>query len=109
MDNVQVGKPTSLDWWIIRSVCILFHMGTGDKERTIRITAETIRAEKAARGLTQKALAERAGIPLQTFIRYEQGKRDIPMGALLQIVDALGVGFPTFARRLQDRLDEPEK
>lgn len=86
---------------------MLFRMGT-EKARRIRITAETIRAEKAARGLTQKALAEKADIPVQTFIRYEQGKRDIPMAVLMQIVEALDMGFPTFARRLQDRLDEPD-
>ena len=83
-------------------------MGTDERSRSIRVTADTIRAERAARGPTQRALAERADVPLQTYIRYETGKRDIPLATLLRMLDALGVSLPTFARRLQDRLDEPD-
>ena len=86
---------------------MLSRMGT-DKRRSIRVTEEQIRAERAARGVTQRALAEASGIPEQTYIRYETGKRDVPNASLIAIVDALGVPYSTFARRLQDRLDEPE-
>ena len=58
-------------------------MGTDERSRSIRVTADTIRAERAARGLTQRALAERADVPLQTYIRYETGKRDIPLARLV--------------------------
>lgn len=58
--------------------------------------------------MTQRALAEASGIPEQTHIRYETGRRDVPNASLIAIVDALGVPYSTFARRLQDRLDEPE-
>lgn len=87
---------------------MLTRMGT-DKKRSIRVTAGQIRAERAASGLSQRALAERAGIPEQTHIRYETGKRDVPTAALLAIVDGLGMSLSTFARRLQDRLDEPDQ
>lgn len=87
---------------------MLTRMGT-DKKRSIRVTAEQIRAERAASGLSQRALAEKAGIPEQTYIRYETGKRDVPTAALLAIVDGLGMSLSTFARRLQDRLDEPDQ
>lgn len=80
-----------------------------DRDRYIRITAETIRAERAARGITQAGLARVAGVPHQSYIRYEKGTRDIPMAVLVQIVHALDMSFVTFARRLEDRLHERER
>lgn len=81
-------------------------MAHDQRARETRVIAETIRAERAAKGLTQKGLAERAGIPVQTYLRYELGTRDIPAVQLMRVAAALGIPFSTFARRLQDRLDE---
>ena len=81
------------------------HMAHIERSRETQVIAETIRAERAASGATQKELAEAAGIPLQTYIRYEKGTRDIPAAQLIQSAHALAMPFSTFARRLQDRLD----
>lgn len=85
----------------------MIRMAPDERARQSRIIAETLRAERAAKGLTQKGLAEQAGIPEQTYIRYEKGTRDIPAVLLVRIADALGVPFSIFARRLQERLDAP--
>ena len=90
----------------IRSDATVIHMDHDQRSHETRIVAETIRAERAAKGLTQKGLAERAGIPVQTYMRYENGDRDIPAVQLMRVAAALGIPFSTFARRLQDRLDE---
>lgn len=90
----------------IRSDATVIHMDHDQRSHETRIVAETIRAERAAKGMTQRALAERAGIPLQTYLRYEKGTRDIPAIQLIRVAAALGVPLSVFARRLQDRLDE---
>lgn len=71
-----------------------------------RAIAETIRAERAAKGLSQKQLAEAIGISQQGLLRYEKGQRDISTADLMRIAAALGMSFSTLARRLQDRLDD---
>jgi len=83
-------------------------MATEERSREARIIGETIRAERAAKGVTQKGLADALGIHQQVLMRYEQGKRDIPGALMIRIAAALGMSFSTLARRLQDRLDESE-
>ena len=55
---------------------IVVHMVTNEKSREARIIGETIRAERTAKGVTQKGLAEKLGIHQQVLLRYEQGVRD---------------------------------
>lgn len=83
----------------------LHHMAQQARSREARIIADTIRAERAAKGLSQKELAEAIGISQQGLLRYEKGMRDITTADLMKIAAALGVDFLTLARRLQDRLD----
>ena len=83
----------------------LHHMAQQARSRESRVIADTIRAERAARGISQRELAEAIGISQQGLLRYEKGTRDITTADLMKIAAALGVSFPTFARRLQDRLD----
>lgn len=45
------------------------------------------------KGLTQTALAERAGIPLVTFGRYWRGQRSMTVGDFQSTLDALGVTY----------------
>lgn len=53
---------------------------------------ERIVEARKAKGISQKQLAEMAGIPLQTLVRYEKGvSENIPMGRLQAIADALEV------------------
>lgn len=53
---------------------------------------ERIVEARKAKDISQKQLAELAGIPLQTLIRYEKTvSENIPMGRLQAIADTLGV------------------
>ena len=65
--------------------------------------AETIRAERAARKLSQAELAQKSGIPRVTFIRYETGERRPNVVQVAQIAQALGLSLSTFVRRVEDR------
>lgn len=49
---------------------------------------EKIVETRKAKGITQKQLAEMAGIPLQTLVRYEKGG-NIPVGNTEKIANAL--------------------
>jgi transcriptional regulator with XRE-family HTH domain len=42
-------------------------------------------------GLTQAALADRLGTPLETWKNYEQGKRDLPIGLITKLAGHLNV------------------
>ena len=49
----------------------------------------SIRKEK---GITQKELSEKTGIPVQTLVRYEKDKTEnVPVGRIRRIASALGV------------------
>ena len=85
---------------------MVFHMAPKERKRETLAISQTLRAERAARALTQKGLAEAAGIPEQTYIRYETGAREIPALQLMRVAEALDISFSTFARRIQERLDE---
>ena len=77
-----------------------------DQERWSAAIAETIRAERAARKLSQAELAQKAGIPRVTYIRYETGERRPNVVQVAQIAEALGMPLSTFARRIEDRASE---
>ena len=62
-----------------------------------------IKAEMAAGGLNQTALAETSGIPTSTLSRYLNGTRDLPLPAVIEIAAALGVSFPELLVRAQQR------
>lgn len=51
---------------------------------------ERIVEARKSKGITQKALAEMTGIPLQTLVRYEKGANsNIPMGRIDTLAKAL--------------------
>lgn len=68
--------------------------------------SEAIRAERAARKLSQAELARKAGIPRVTYIRYETGERTPNMAAGFRIAQALGIPLSVFARRIEERASE---
>lgn len=76
----------------------LIHRWTG-------AVAETIRAERAAAKLTQVELAQKAGIPRMTYIRYETGERRPNVVQVAQIAEALGMPLSTFLARVEDRVN----
>ena len=53
--------------------------------------ADLITPEKKKRGLTQKELAQKSGVPLSRIRRYENGTRDPGLVDLTRLADALGV------------------
>lgn len=54
-----------------------------------RAVAATLRAERAAAGLTQDALAAASGLNRNVYIRLERGERHATLGQLDQIARAL--------------------
>lgn len=66
--------------------------------------AEQLRAERSARRLTFKELAERSGINEQSVLRYLNGKRDIPIPALYALAEGLEVTVHEVIARAESRL-----
>jgi transcriptional regulator with XRE-family HTH domain len=67
-------------------------------ERTVRMLFKDKLLElRTAAGLTQKTVAERAGMPMLTYRNYEQGTRLPGLPAFMKIIKALEVPCEVFA------------
>lgn len=75
-------------------------------ERYAASVAAQLRAERAARQLMVRDLAEASGVMEQSLLRYLNGKREVPVPVLYQIVNGLGLGMGEFIARVEQRLDE---
>ena len=64
-----------------------------------------LRELRQQRGLTQAALAVRAGVPRLKVIQVEKGDGSVSIGAYAQIVSALGAEFTALPAR-RPTLDE---
>ena len=64
-----------------------------------------MRRLRQARGLTQAALAARAGVPRLKVIQAERGDGSVSIGAYAQIASALGAEFTLLPAR-RPTLDE---
>lgn len=73
----------------------------------IKALAAELRAEKAAKELTYDEIAERSNMQKMTVHRYMSGSRDIPMGKLLAMCEALGVSLPVLIERAEQRFRQP--
>lgn len=78
-----------------------------------RAIAATLNGERAASGLTYDDLAEKAGIPKRSLMRYisPSANRDIPFGVLAKLSRALNISYAELFRRVELRLHpqlEPE-
>lgn len=51
---------------------------------------ESIRKCRTSRGITQKEIAERLGIPRPFVTQIENGERKIPVERLIQLADIFG-------------------
>lgn len=60
-------------------------------------------------GLSQKALAEKLGMPQQTYQGYESGKRKVTLQLLKQFADFFDVSIDFLANRNTDENLEPER
>ena len=67
-------------------------------------TADTIRAERAAAQMSQAQLADKAGIPRTSYIRYETGARVPNIAQVAAIAEALDIRLTVFMRRVEDRV-----
>jgi transcriptional regulator with XRE-family HTH domain len=65
--------------------------------------AERLRELRGKAGLSQPALADRAGIGISTLRQFEYGRREPTFATLLKLAAGLGVGLSAF-----DPPDEPE-
>jgi transcriptional regulator with XRE-family HTH domain len=78
-------------------------------ERIQAAVAAEIRAERAAQGLSQLELAERAGMKQNTLSRYtatdDAKRRDLPYTAFAEIAKALGLTPRELAERAERRLE----
>lgn len=68
--------------------------------------AATLRAERAAAQLSQRELAERAGIGYQTVMRMEKGDRPaaLTVGHLAAVCAVLGLSISELVERAEQRL-----
>lgn len=76
------------------------------QDRMAEAVSETIRAERAARRLSQAELARKAGIPRATYVRYETGERTPNMAVGFRIAQAMGIPLDVFSRRIEERAAE---
>lgn len=85
----------------------LLYMGMGANSQPRNLTSEafaaTLRAERAARGLTQRDVWTRAGIPSSTYHRLESGERVMNTAQLGDITRALGMTLTDFVTRAAAR------
>ena len=65
--------------------------------------AQTIRAERAARQLSQAETARKAEIPRISYIRYETGEREPTLTQVIKIASAFGLSPSAFIRRVEER------
>ena len=62
-----------------------------DKETLMRTIGANVKAYRTARGMTQEALAEKAGISTSFCTNIERGNKAISILVLYDLADALGV------------------
>ena len=70
------------------------------RARSIRDFAAAVRGRRRDLGMTQTALAERAGVSRKWIYEFEAGKPNAELGLILRVLDALGF-------QLELSLDEP--
>lgn len=104
MGHMQIGRSFYSDASVTQYAVSVVRMGHDDEKLWSSAVAETIRAERAAARLSQAELAARAGMPRVTYIRYESGVRRPTIVQVMQIAQALGISFQTFAHRIEDRI-----
>ena len=68
------------------------------------ITA-TLKAARATKGLSQRALAMRAGVPQSHISRIESGAVDLQTSSLIQLARALDLEVALVPRRMMPAVD----
>ena len=65
--------------------------------------AATLRAERAAAGLSQVELSKRSGLGYQTVMRLEKGERSPSIAQLVAICSVLGLSMSQLVERAEER------
>lgn len=68
------------------------------------IAGLVLREIRQERGLTQDGLADKVGISLASYKRYEKGTRSIPLPVLYVLCDALSVSTTEYTSRIDVEL-----
>lgn len=76
------------------------------KDNLPAATVEQLQAERGAKRLTYKQLADASGLKEQTVMRYLTGKRDIPFPELVALSEALGLDPAELLIRASQRINK---
>lgn len=68
----------------------------------VEAIGKAIRAERAIKGMSRDALAEKAGCTSRALANYELGKREIGSVQLLAVADALGLSLVRMAGTIEN-------
>lgn len=74
------------------------------EDQWVKAVAATIKAERAAHGMSQGALAGKIGLDRQTVSNWEIGKREPNLGALARVAWAFEMELGEFMDRAKQRL-----
>lgn len=66
--------------------------------------AATVRAERARRGLIQRDVIERSGIPRSTYVKIESGVHVADTTEIAHICGAFGLGLGEFFHLVEDEV-----
>lgn len=66
--------------------------------------AATIRAERAARRLSQRAVANSAGMGERTYVRLENDERDMNLAQMVALARVFDLSLAEFMKRVQSRI-----
>ncbi len=78
-------------------------MDQEEMDQLVAAVAATLRAERAAAGLSQVQVADRTGIARTSYRFYEQGERNPDTVQLAQIAEAFGVKFSYLVGEIERR------
>lgn len=60
-------------------------------DEQLQVIAERLRGLRESEEMSAETLATHLGLPVDTYLRYESGAEDIPIGVLYQIANHFGV------------------
>ncbi len=75
-----------------------------EQQRTLETLGENLRLARKRRGLSQSALADRAGINRKTLRKLEEGDPGVAIGHCLRVLGALSMGEELARVALDDEL-----
>lgn len=59
--------------------------------RTVRELGASVRVQRESLGLSQQALADRAGVTREWVVRFENGKVSVPLNLVFDVLTALNL------------------